>query len=938
MCAVAFLERRRYNIKWKNIDKMGSDFMKACLNKAGKFFLLIWDRVRRILSRLSPSSVWTRLGLSRILSRISVVYWICAFIVAGLIFFFCAQNGEDSADLSSGILVFLTKTFPFLGTVENAEYIIRKIGHFSIFALESILLSAAFYSTFSGRKATKRWLLSVLLVIAVLSEAVQFLAEDRGPTVKDVIIDFSGALLGFIGYTIFYIIRERRIAKLKKEESRGERVRIFEKSTKWLTASEFLNAEPINVFHREAETETPAHADEYKNYHMYARRAFRMGSHAERAELLITADDYYKLYINGVYVAQGPAPGYPNRYYVNRIDVLKYLRSGENVIAIDCYYQGLINRVWVSGDMRQGFICELHVDGKVVLRSDEHFHYMKPTSYIDKTETGYRTQFTEHFDLGNEPKGWKDIGFDDFMWTACFAKANTDYRFVWQETPVLDTEIVKPLSIEQNGNIVHVDFGKEISGVILSEFEGAKGKKVVLRMGEELIEGSKSVRYETRANCVYEHSFILDGDLNEWEMFDYAAFRYADFILEKGVRLVRAEARRQFYPLNEEKCVLDTTDNHLKAVFELCKNTIKTGVQEAYLDCPTREKGQYSGDLVITSLTHLYLSGDTRLLKKALDDWMASGEIAGGLMAVFPSAFMQEIADYSMLFPMVALRYFEHTGDIEYLKECYKAAERILKTYSKYARPDGLIENVTEAWNLVDWPQNLRDDYDFPLERPVGPGCHNVINAFYLGAVKYTEKIQEILGIQRKTQFEKLKESFNDAFFSMDTNLYVDAISSEHSAVHSNILPLFFEIVPEDKIEVISEYLIRRGMCTGVYMAYFYMKALAKAGKYKAVYDLIVSEEKTSWMNMIKEGATTLYEAWGKDMKWNTSLCHPWASAPVPVLIEDILGITPDVLKGGVWKQHLPLTVKHLKMTVPIMNAKVIFEREEDGTVLTIER
>lgn len=912
--------------------------MKKGIEKIKSIFLKIWDRIRRVLSRLSPSSVWTRLGLARFLPGISVMYWIMAFLAAAMIFFFCLQNGQDSENVNSNVLSIISKIFPFIGTGEQAEFVIRKLGHFTLFMLEAAFLSAAVYCTFPKERIKKRWIFAALIIMAVLSESIQFMSEGRHPTIHDVLIDFSGAALGLLLTAIVFIIREKRIKQMRKEESKGERVRIFEKSTKWLTAAEFVNAEPLNVFHREGETETPAHAEEFQNYHMYARRAFRLGRRAERAELIITADDYYKLYINGVYVAQGPAPGYPNRYYVNRIDVLKYLRSGENVIAVECYYQGLINRVWVSGDMRQGFMCELHVDGRVILRSDEHFHYMKSASYTDKAETGYRTQFTEHFDARNEPRGWKDIGYDDFMWTACFAKPNTDYKFVWQETPVLETEMVKPLNIEQEGNVVHVDFGNEIAGVIISEFEGAKGKKVVLRMGEELLEGGKNARYETRANCIYEHSFILDGELNEWEMFDYSAFRYADFILEKGVRLVRAEARRQFYPLNDEKCVLETTDKNLQAIFDLTKNTIKTGVQEAYLDCPTREKGQYSGDLAVTSLTHLYLSGDTRLLKKALDDWMASGSITGGLMAVFPASFMQEIADYSLLFPMVALRYYEHTGDIEYLKECYAAANRILKTYAKYARPDGLIENVTEAWNLVDWPSNLRDDYDFPLEKPVGPGCHNVINAFYLGAVKYTEKIAEILGETRKNQFEKLCRSFNDAFFSVDTNLYVDHLSSRHSAVHSNILPLFFGIVPTDKTEGISDYLMKRGMCVGVYMAYFYLKALAKAGKYKYVYDAIVSESKISWMNMIHEGATTLFEAWGKDMKWNTSLCHPWASAPVPVLIEDILGITPDVVKGGVWKQHLPAGVKHLKLTVPVMNAKVIFEREEDGTILTIER
>lgn len=896
----------------------------------------LFDRVMRLLKRISPSSLWTRLGIGRFVSRKEMIYWTIAVIVAGLIIFFCAQAGDDSQNMSTGIVVFISKIFPFVGDVKGAEYFIRKVGHFSIFALESLFLAAAVTNTFNARKGTKRSVLLMSLILAIVSEGIQFLAEDRYPTVWDVLIDFSGSITGLAIYYTYYVIRRNRQKKLLSDTKKSSRVRIFEKNTKWLTAAEFSEKEAINVFHREGEENPAGHDDELCNYHMYARRAFRMGRHAERAELLITADDYYKLYINGTFVSQGPAPGYPGHYYVNRIDVLKYLRSGENVIAIDCYYQGLVNRVWVSGDMRQGFMCELHVDGKVVLRSDEHFHYMRSTSYVEKTEIGYKTQFTEHFDSRNEPKGWRDIGYDDFMWTACFVKKEPDYKFVWQETPVLETEIVKPLSVKQEGNIVHVDFGYEISGVLLSEFNGAKGEKVILHLAEEMENGE--IKFNIRANCEYVHSFILDGDRNEWEMYDYCAFRYADFVLPKGVKLESVLARRQYYPMDESACVLDTTDEKLKKVFDLCKNTMKTGIQEGYIDCPTREKGQYSGDLAVTSLAHIYLTGDTRLLKKALDDWMRSGEITGGLMAVFPSSLMQEIADYSLLFPMVAWRYYEHTLNREYLKETYECAVKIIKVYSKYARKDGLIENVKEAWNLVDWPENLRDEYDFPLTRPVQDGCHNVINAYYIGANYYTEKMADELRIGKTKVFEKLCTSFNDAFFSMDTNLYVDAIGSSHSSVHANILPLFFGIVPEEKCDGVSDYLTRRGMAMGVYMAFFALKALCKNGKYKAAYDLIVSDGENSWLNMISEGATTLFEAWGKDKKWNTSLCHPWACAPVSVLIEDILGITPDVVRGGVWKQHLPLTVKHLTLSVPVRGKMVHFERNEDKSIITIEK
>ena len=29
-----------------------------------------------------------------------------------------------------------------------------------------------------------------------------------------------------------------------------------------------------------------------------------------------------------------------------------------------------------------------------------------------------------------------------------------------------------------------------------------------------------------------------------------------------------------------------------------------------------------------------------------------------------------------------------------------------------------------------------------------------------------------------------------------------------------------------------------------------------------------------AWLRMIREGATTTYEGWGRDTKWNTSLFH----------------------------------------------------------------
>ena len=46
---------------------------------------------------------------------------------------------------------------------------------------------------------------------------------------------------------------------------------------------------------------------------------------------------------------------------------------------------------------------------------------------------------------------------------------------------------------------------------------------------------------------------------------------------------------------------------------------------------------------------------------------------------------------------------------------------------------------------------------------------------------------------------------------------------------------------------------------------YFYLKALAAAGRYEDEYRMLVNGSEHGWVNMLREGATACWEAWGKD-------------------------------------------------------------------------
>ena len=93
----------------------------------------------------------------------------------------------------------------------------------------------------------------------------------------------------------------------------------------------------------------------------------------------------------------GPAPGYPFHYYYNKVDISEYVRSGQNVIAVHTYYQGLINRVWVSGDDRHGLILDITQDHNIVLSSDETFLCSYHTGFEQMGKYGYDTQFAERY-------------------------------------------------------------------------------------------------------------------------------------------------------------------------------------------------------------------------------------------------------------------------------------------------------------------------------------------------------------------------------------------------------------------------------------------------------------------------------------------------------------------------------------------------------------
>lgn len=59
-------------------------------------------------------------------------------------------------------------------------------------------------------------------------------------------------------------------------------------------------------------------------------------------------------------------------------------------------------------------------------------------------------------------------------------------------------------------------------------------------------------------------------------------------------------------------------------------------------------------------------------------------------------------------------------------------------------------------------------------------------------------------------------------------------------------------------------------------------------------------------------------------------LCHPWASAPVPILIEEIAGVHIDAAEkdGYYWTLHIPEKIREFRLCVPVKGKKIIVEKK----------
>lgn len=131
----------------------------------------------------------------------AVIYILIALNIA-FIWSMSMYSKEESGDQSGTVAEFLYTVFPVLRRIPDEIFgkIVRKLAHFSEFAMLGILSASALWEHTERTHARfSRLILPTLMLclfVASTDETIQ-LFTNRGCQVKDIMIDFSGSIFGF---------------------------------------------------------------------------------------------------------------------------------------------------------------------------------------------------------------------------------------------------------------------------------------------------------------------------------------------------------------------------------------------------------------------------------------------------------------------------------------------------------------------------------------------------------------------------------------------------------------------------------------------------------------------------------------------------------------------------------------------------------------------
>ncbi|MBN2091967.1 family 78 glycoside hydrolase catalytic domain [candidate division KSB1 bacterium] len=525
----------------------------------------------------------------------------------------------------------------------------------------------------------------------------------------------------------------------------------------------------------------------------------------------------------------------------------------------------------------------------------------------------------------------------------------------------LEKHVINPVKfIQKNSQDYFIDFGRAAFGTLQIAFpEISTARRIEIHLGEKLKaentidpQPGGTIRYRKipmnlepdkktyilkippDERNTREAAIKMPDEIGEVLPFRYCEIKNCPSKLDKNaVKQIAVN-----YPFQDDAAYFRSSDTTLNAVWDLCKYSIKaTSFCGVYVD-GDRERIPYEADAYINQLSHY-----------AVDREFSMARLSHEYLITHPT-WPTEWILHSVL---MAWTDYLYTGNKESISFYYNDLKA--KTLTALAREDGLISTrtglVTESvLKSIHFNGNLRDIVDWPPGSFTDGGTgetdgfvftdyNTVVNAFHYQALVLMHQIAIALEKNTDADFyskraEQVKKSFQQHFFDGNRQVYRDGIGTDHAALHANMFPLAFGLVPPESEAKVVEFIKSRGMACSVYGAQYLLEALYAVGEADYALYLMTNRSDRSWPHAIYNVGTTItLEAWDMKYKKNLDWNHAWGAAPANIIPRGLMGVQP--LEPGFGKIQIkpqPGNLSSGKMTVPTIRGaiKIEFRQETD--------
>ena len=612
------------------------------------------------------------------------------------------------------------------------------------------------------------------------------------------------------------------------------------------------------------------------------------------AELYISSDSNYTVYVNGSLAAFGQYADFPYSKVYDKIDISRFMRQGKNVIAFRVWYYG-IDTASTYYPGKGGLIYSIFVDGVLKDFSSEHTpSRLSPTLVPHKCRN-----ITGQLGLSFE---YDSKRADAWM----FGTPDPEYPFT--DSCVLDVDtVLRPRTClptgfgqthkgrEVSGNGITpvskhgriFDLGCEAVGFICLKFKTDSHSPITVAFGEHLADGH--VRKEVGGR---DFSFIYHptaGEVNYYmNAFRRFGCRYIELISDDPLLDVEVSLRSVIYPVNR----LDPPENLTpteQRIYDACVYTLECCMHEHYEDCPWREQALYAMDSRNQMLAGYYAFGEY-LFPKANLELISEDNRPDGLLSIcYPMKRELAIPSFSLHFITECEEYQRYSGDTEFIRRIHPKIERTLNTFLEKIDTSCLVPTFKgdDMWNFYEWSDGLEGYLGEESKKNENYEYDLALNTLLSLAISRMSSLNERLGIDSTDLLIKkaeLNRAIHKHFFNVEAGLYETRKGSGHYSVLTNALAILSGVPGKELAALIADRLVtdRTLVDASLSMRTFLYDALlsVNVGKYSS---FILSDIERVYLPMLGTGNNTVWETelGQSDFDNAGSLCHGWSAIPI---------------------------------------------------------